>query len=267
MGNTKFSVYFFSGYRRLASIIFVAIFLSGLSSANASNTKMQHALHEAFAQVNSGNTVELKHEIDRIENSVQASRNPIKESRQFLEAFINEMNNHYGLNLNLEEACRFVRRNLQLFNLPQKERDTLLVALDLLEKDRSNALLTIEGHPEQCLQYIKITKGVLIYWPWEWNWFGLNKQSSSHKREHNFLDIAKAAAEVELPSSCYFGLCELFAGALLFVIPNPTIWGAGIALMGDGTRRLAEGVIQLGEERRLDPNFTPPDIAISPARK
>ncbi len=267
MGNIKFSVYFFGGYRRLASIIFAVIFLSALNSVSASNTKIPHAVHETFAQVNTGNTIALKNEIDVIENSVQASRDPIKESRQFLDAFINEMNHHYGLNLNLQEACRFVRGNLQRFDLPPKERDALVVALDLLEQDRSNALLTIQGHPEQCLQYIKIAKGVNIYWPWEWSWFGLNKQPSSHKRLHNLLDIAKAAVEVELPSSCYFGLCELFAGALLFLVPNPTVWGAGIAMMGDGTRRLADGVIQLGEERRLDPNFTPPDIAISPTRK
>ncbi len=68
---------------------------------------------------------------------------------------------------------------------------------------------------------------------------------------------------VELPGNCYFGACEAFAGALLCIIPHPAAWCIGTGLIVDGGRRVADGIIQLSEERRLDPNYQPPAFPFS----
>jgi hypothetical protein len=248
----------------MASIVFIAIFLNTFSPLDAKDNAIPNAIKSVFTKVETGNTSTLKNELDVIQNSIHTSKNPIAESRKFLHSFINEINVRYGLNLNLIEACRLVRENFHFLNLSPKEKDDLAITLDLLERDYSTVRLTVQGQPEQCLAFIQAARIAHLYWPWEWNWFGLNKQHSHHKNRFGNRDGEMyAETEIELPGNCYFGLCEGFAGALLCIIPHPITWAAGTTMIIDGGRRLVDGIIQLGDERRYNPNHAQPKISLS----
>ncbi len=64
--------------------------------------------------------------------------------------------------------------------------------------------------------------------------------------------------EKDLPSNCYIGGCEMLAGALIFILPIPEAQWLGGIMVGDGVRRVVDGVQQLEDERRANPNFVPP---------
>ncbi len=111
-----------------------------------------------------------------------------------------------------------------------------------------------------------------ISWPWEWNWFGLfkNQNKAPFKKttinyNSHFQPLVYAKEEPELPANIYIGAVELLAGALCMIVGTviPPFYGAGGFLMGDGIRRIADGTVQLGEERRNDPNYVQPKFGQS----
>ena len=67
-------------------------------------------------------------------------------------------------------------------------------------------------------------------------------------------------AEGDLPSDCYMGIAEIMGGSLVGILALlwPPLWTVSGAMVLDGIRRVADGTVQLGEERRNNPNYTPP---------
>lgn len=111
--------------------------------------------------------------------------------------------------------------------------------------------------PSLEMNFDKTTEPHGLYWPTEWNWFGLNKKKKD-KHQIKVNQSNQPLIETELPGNCYIGGCELLAGALIFILPIPGSSLIGLSLMGDGTRRVIDGVVQLSDERRADPNYKPP---------
>ena len=66
--------------------------------------------------------------------------------------------------------------------------------------------------------------------------------------------------ETDLPSNCYIGGIELFAAVLIAIVPVPGATALAGVVAGDGLRRVVDGVTQLGDERRANPNFVQPKL-------
>ena len=156
------------------------------------------------------------------------------------------------MSLTLIEACGLIESHLHQIPVSSEEKGLLLLAIDFVEK---NSL----RNSSSSFQTLDIkSKKLNFYWPWEWNWFGLNKHQNKNVKLPPQNRCVKNV-EVELPGNCYVGACEAFAGALLCIIPHPITWSTGVALITDGGRRMFEGMIQISEERRLDPEYRRPD--------
>jgi hypothetical protein len=102
-----------------------------------------------------------------------------------------------------------------------------------------------------------------LNWVYDSGWFALNtkkdKRKSSRKPKH-IAQVMADGIEPDLPSNCYIGAAELFVGALIFILPFPGAQVLGITVIGDGGRRVIDGVMQLGDERRANPNFVEPNL-------
>lgn len=93
----------------------------------------------------------------------------------------------------------------------------------------------------------------------------LSKNEKKHKHKHKHQQsnnplcyVDSLLQEVELPGNCYVGGCELLVGTLLCILPISGSAAVGFVVMGDGIRRVVDGIVQLSDERRADPNFIPP---------
>jgi len=144
-----------------------------------------------------------------------------------------------------------IKGNIHNLDIKPPMKNVLIATISMLESDSAENKYIIPA--------LRI-KG--LYWPTKWNWFGLNKKK--HKRNCQLkMAIAQLypnRMEEELPSNCYIGAVELFAGALVFILPVPGAQALGTLMMGDGVRRVVDGVMQLGDERRANPNFVPPKL-------
>jgi len=184
---------------------------------------------------------------DQFEESLETSMTSLRESRKFLESFLDDINTKHGFNLTLLEACKLIQENVHVLQISSEQQDILLQTCKIIEPSLTN-------------QTTHKTNG--LYWPNEWNWFGLNKKKHSNKSQKQCHTIAKSPSlmETELPSNCYVGAIELFVGALIFILPIPGAQIAAITVMGDGGRRVIDGIIQLGEERRCNPDYVCPKL-------
>jgi hypothetical protein len=185
----------------------------------------------------------IRKECDKIERSINSAKDPLGACKEFINSFLQELNARNQTSLSISDACELLKANLHTLQFTQEQKELLVLAIQLMDSRTE----------------IPTSLHINFYWPWEWNWFGLNKHKSgrSHGRS-----LALSANDMtrELPSNCYFGACELFAAALLAIIPSTLTWSAAGVLATDGCRRIAEGVIQLSDERRNDPNYVPPRI-------
>jgi hypothetical protein len=90
---------------------------------------------------------------------------------------------------------------------------------------------------------------------WHWKWFGLNKKNNFHKK----MSLSANQQEgIDLPSNVYIGAVELFASVLIFILPFPGAQAFAGVVAADGARRVFDGMQQLGDERRNDPNYISP---------
>ena len=70
-----------------------------------------------------------------LEKELQTSEDPIAEARRFLQAFIAEINQTYGHNITLQQACQIVRDNYQVFDISPEMKDEFFHVLDLLAQE------------------------------------------------------------------------------------------------------------------------------------
>jgi hypothetical protein len=182
--------------------------------------------NDLLSQVESGSVDGVLRNIETLETVCEFSQNPIEESKKFLQQFITEINIRYGTLLTLADACQFFRENFDALGLPQDAREDFLMMIDLFQ------------NPEE--PQVVSRKGFHFHPPWEWKFFGLNKQHKNHyfKQRNNCKD-----PEFMLPTKMASGFVLALGGALLCLVPGAQpagIWmiGAGVTLALDG---LVEG--------------------------
>lgn len=247
-------VFFAGRYRRLAAVA-TAGFCILCYIPHAGFCEMDQGpdgcvlAKEILNLADSGNIDSIKSGFDQLETAVDSAEDPLAEGRKFLHSFIEELNARYGLALTIQDACKIVRENIHTLQIPLETQNLLLITIELLESNLNSG----SEDPDQ------IGVSGAFYWPNEWNWFGLNKKKKEHhKVVTKALHSRPNSGEVELPGNCYVGACELLAGALIAIIPVPGALWLGGAIIGDGARRIIDGVVQLSDERRSDPNFISP---------
>ena len=199
--------------------------------------------------LNQPNVDSVKAEFDQLHNVLSTSANPLNEARNFFQSFVNEINAKYGMTLTVPEAYQLIRVNLHSLQISTEVQNAILATLELLESGSDRMLMETQNvdHGDECHSF---------HWPWEWKWFGLNKKKDTDKHQPRLMSSTQPGKE--LPANCYIGGVEMLAGALVFLLPIPGAQALSIGIIGDGARRVIDGVVQLGEERRNDSNFVPP---------
>lgn len=184
-------------------------------------------------------------------------------------SFLSEINSAYSLNLTIQDACLLIRQNLPTLSLDSEVQKMIIATIQLFEfsPDQIDEIMyskIIPHLPQSTVESLCLS----VYWPWEWKWFGLNIKR--HKKRNSascipggvpLLKSKLPETEKELPGSCYMGGCEMLAGSLIFILPIPGAQWLGGLMVGDGVRRVIDGVIQLGDERRADLIYESPSKA------
>ena len=253
--------FFSSGlYRRMASITVAGSCILCCISPNSAcyGAEPQTFAREILNQAQDQNPDAVIERFDQFDESLLAAEDPLAEGRKFLQAFIDEINVQYGLALTIPEACKLVRANMHTLSLPVETENLVLATIALLEIDSS-------PEKERFKEAIASNTPTLGLWKWD---FFRSKKKKGHRSDH--LNCSKSARqttsplmEKDLPSNCYIGGCELLAGALVWILPIPGSSLLGLGMMGDGARRVIDGLAQLGDERRANPNYVPPDSPLS----
>ncbi len=258
MGIIVRNISYYCCYKRLASVAIVVICilyctpLSGFSmEGNA--TEYHLLIDQILDHAEMGNGSNVVQDFDQIEKSANESQDPRASGRKFLNSFIQEINTRYGLALTFQDACRLIRENIYNLQVSVEEMNLILGSVALIESDFT-----------QDDDFGELVQQNGWYWPTEWNWFGLNKKDKDkHKHEDKPGEqktVASSAplTQTDLPGNCYMGACEMFVGALVWLIPFPGTSVLASIMIGDGVRRVADGLVQLSDERREDPNFVEP---------
>lgn len=264
MARHVWSISFFSCYQRMVSITTSCGFLlcipqQGFCHEKRDSFKSKEFVNEVLTQASENNTDDLLASFDNLDKS----KDPLADGKKFLNSFLKELNSRCELNLTIHEACQLIRKNLHTLDLPTTMQHVVLNAVELYESNNPTNL-----QHQKLKNSLMIAAG--ISWPWEWNWFGLNSKHSTNdirqnKNPFNPTILPPKCATDELPSDVYIGAVELLAGALCYIagIAYPPLKAPAYYLLGDGTRRVIGGTVQLGEERRNDPNYTQPDFPYS----
>lgn len=190
-------------------------------------------------------------EIEGLEEAFDFSEDPLGEARNFLYSFVNEINFKYGMNLTLDDAFYLARMNICSMQISEEQKSSMLQALQLLELGPFEEIDSSIG--ERSDIYSNLSGQ--ISWLWSSKWFGLNKNKKLVKKMGLYTNPQE---DIDLPSSVYIGAIELFVAPLIFILPFPGAQAFAVGVAADGLRRIAEGVEQLGEERRNDPSYSSP---------
>ena len=260
-------------YRRLASVATTSLcllccmpqpgFCIDLPCPNS-----KEFVHLLLNHVADNNTDLLVERFDELEGALGVSSNPLKEGREFLQLFIEEINIKYGVNLTMQSACMLVRENLHVLQLSEEVKNIISTTIELFTSNPIQVDHSLPNEENQTLERMtdQLTSCSLS-WPWEWNWLGLNKKHHKHGNliQANsilfpLLQAKPSAMEVEIPGEIAAGGAEMLAGALICVLGLvfPPAFGIGGALIIDGIRRGVNGALEMDKERHQDPNYTPP---------
>ena len=350
--NVRF-FYFARYYWRMASVATTSVCIlccipqSGICYAGDASIETQRLASEILNSVEICDVSGVSEQFDKLAEIADASENPLAESQKFLQIFIEELNAQYALNLTIQDACKLIRENIHVLNIPEEIQEIVLSAIELCEPelmspiyeetnlensflatDKSNWLHfkslpsmpvisdpannsvfigNVERMPDSFTRKRSETKQsaskALMERCSEWSQYGLSKKkhpdsvsfptsiqlqieemlrqikdgnplpcSVSEATVAGFLPfpvplknsglfsplMAASVAENDLPSNCYIGGVEIAGGILVSILATiwPPLWGISLTMIGDGARRLADGVEQIGEERRNNPNHT-----------
>lgn len=132
------------------------------------------------------------------------------EGVRFLESLIEEINFQHGLNLNLSDASRIVKANIDQLAIPLDMRRELLSIADQFE----SGAFSISG------------KRIREAQSWK---FGSKKKTKTTRQE-----------ELILPDKLAAGFACAFAGALLCIVPGGQ--GVGLTLIGTGLALAIDGM-------------------------
>ncbi len=165
----------------------------------------------------------------QVEEIKSFQKTSLVEGRQFLESVIQEINSQYGLNIGLADACRLVKQHIDRLEVPAEMRDDLLALADLFESGTFSVSLGNQREARS-LKY-------RFYWPWEWNFFGLNER---HHTKHKPAMKKTTEQEFILPDKLAAGFVCALAGSLLCVVPGGQ--GVGLTLVGTGLALAIDGM-------------------------
>lgn len=226
---------------RLASII---VTLTCYASDNVNIDKMAS---EICQEADTGNVDSLVAKFDSLEPMLVQTNDPVATAREFLEQFIQRINSRYGVNLSLLDTCEYIKNNMDELNIPTEIRSQFLQTLDILI-----------GYEER--------RGFKLYWPTEWNWFGLNKKDQRKLGEYrsqrtHFTDTTPVTNYSQFDGASIVGLLEVVAGTSIGIGLSETVIGPviGGALVADGLHRIAnKGEADLDEALRDRKRSTEP---------
>ena len=116
MASNVWSLFYFSWYRRLASVtIWASLLYFSLQSGECAindefkNTKLIDGI---LNPVNYRDENLLTSKFDQLETIFESALRPASEGLNFLHSFIDEINSQYGLSLTLQDACKLIKEKL-----------------------------------------------------------------------------------------------------------------------------------------------------------
>jgi hypothetical protein len=202
-------VFSHSNHRRVATIILLATCMLCCIPQNVFCLTQETIARELLETTDEA---QLKDQFDALEQSIKQSDDSMAAGRKFLESFLAQIKSQYGVSLTIPEACRLIKENLHMLEIPPETKEPLLNLIKTLSP-RSNLQLVAA----QVIQ-------------------------TSSQTDPN----------ADLPGNVYVGAIEVFAGALLCIIPSRITWRLGGAMIVDGSRRIVDGFIQAKDEERLN---------------
>jgi hypothetical protein len=208
---------------------------------------------------------DLDHLIEKfnnLEKSIQAFTDPLDESRQFLQVFIEAINTKFGLKLTVDEAYSLIRRDLHTLELSEEEENMILQIITLFESDSK-----VPPSSTQNFEAISRSNVVDLNINWLGSFFldSSKKRHKKHPQNHgqDSYNVFAAPilqlpiADTELPGAVCAGGAEMLAGALICILGTvfPPAYSVGGLLIADGGSRVLTG---LGEmEKSNSPGSIP----------
>jgi len=175
-----------------------------------------------------------KDRFDRLEASVDQSNNVLYECYLFLKSFVFEINSQYNTDMKFEEAIAHIKQNIKQFNFTPELEYSICDLIHIFENIEQNNSKTFD-----MTLNIQIWR-YSLYPPWKWNWFGYNRQQPLLNSKM-LGSISSDNFISDPPDGLVIGLVEIFAGALLCIIPHPVTYTIGGGLILDGVKRALDG--------------------------
>lgn len=150
----------------------------------------------AYLNPSEGNTLsfddlfqsKMTHNLKRVAINIYKAEDPLESTQQFVENFLRDIQVDRGqfVSLDVHTTCQLLRENADI--LPAEYQDALHAGIKIFESGK----IPSYGTPDSYL----LGGAASLYWPWEWNWFGLNKHSNkhSHKSSASIKDYGKYIA-------------------------------------------------------------------------
>ncbi len=234
--------------RRMASVALIATalfspFLDSEATVVNKHFHSQKFTEEALECISHQDTEALKTLFDRFEKEVPSSKELILAGRQFLECFLQEVNQRFGQNLTIADAIEYSYEALRNSHLPKKEKKALATLLksfyseSLLSPNREKSHLKIPVFPNKTYIALQKTKQEAFTSPHKLVFSTQNCPDSSegHPSDEDF------------PASVYVGSVELLGGGLTSILGMafPPAYGIGGLMIGDGLRRIGNGLEEM----------------------
>lgn len=176
----------------------------------------------------------VENKIEELNDLVASAQCSLGEAKQFLDSFIFEINHQYGMNLTLVDACHLLKQNIHQLGISLEMQEPFLKVIDLFEAENLPDFISTEGSLAQHTWHYN------FYWPWEWNYFGLNKKK--HESKHSALASVLKKPELELPNHMAIGFALALSGALVFILPLPGAQAVGVEMVTAGGIFFLEGM-------------------------
>ncbi len=192
--------------------------------------------NQILNRVQSGNVIEVFDAFEFVGKELQQTEKPFAEAQKFLQALIDAINTQYGMSLTKQDACRLIQERVHLIPLPHDSRIMLLTVLRVVEQGENVITVASDDLCSQEAQARIFRRG--LYWPWEWNWFGLNQKG--HKLPQASSSTSLRDVEFVLPPKMSAGFMCALGGALLCIIPGGQ--GVGLTLIGTGIGLALDGM-------------------------
>lgn len=183
-------------------------------------------------------------EFTKFERSFEHEKKTGLQAHQFLYNFLEKIKLEYGISLTLAEAGRLVETHLDEFALPKAIKTQLLELINFIYKmDDSTKMppsLKIHLSPWNTENFTVFFDCSFLDWLKNANSFDIST------KDKILLNI-----DHDPPDGVIIGLVEIFAGALLCIIPTEVTWAIGGGLILDGVVRAVGATAEIAEENKL----------------